>query len=83
MKPSTLFITINKDVLLGLHRTVGQLPGLAGLVADAQFVLIEIHCRGTCIIQFHPRIGKLVDIIHHAVNVRLHQFIDNQLCMTW
>ena len=83
MQPGTLFITINKDVLLGLHRTAGQLPGLVGIVGDAQFVLVQVHCRGTCIVQFYPRVGELVDIIHHAVDVRLHDFVDDKLRMAW
>ena len=65
------------------YRTTGQLPSLGGIVTDTKFELAEHHSLITGIIQFHPRVWKLIDVVHYAVDIRLHNLIDNQLCMTW
>ena len=44
--------------------------------------LVQIDGSGARIVQFHPRVGKLVEVVHDAVHVRLHQLVQNHLGTT-
>ena len=79
MKSCVLLVAIKQNVLMAAYGMVGQLPGLCSLIADAELILAEIHSRGTSVIEFHPRIGKLIQIVHHTVDVRLHELINDEL----
>ena len=74
-----LFIATDNDKLPGLQRLQRQLPSSIDIVCQAQLVTSQINGRRPTIVQLYPRIGKIVQVVHDTVDVRLHQFIDAQL----
>ena len=72
-------VTVDEDIALGRYFLVGQLPGLSNLVLAADFVVFQVN-GGICgVVEFHPRVGKLFHVVHDALYVRLHQFVDYQI----
>ena len=70
-------VAVDDNVTFGGYRLVGQLPGLADLVFGANLIVLQIDgciCR---IIQLHPRVRKIVQVVHDTVHIRLHQFVND------
>ena len=78
MKLLALFVAIDKQTTPSVHLLVGQLPSIGGIGGDTYLIVLQVDALPPRIVQFHPGVRELVQVIHHAVNVRLHQFVDNQ-----
>ena len=75
-----LFVAIDHCILPRRKSLIGQLPGLViRFVTHAQAVILQIDRCVARVIQLHPRIWKLVQVIHDTIDVRLHQFINQNL----
>ena len=76
-----LLVAVDEDVAAGGNLHAGQLVGLLHLVLVADFVVLQVDGGIRRVVQFHPGVGKLLDVVHDALDVRLHQFVDFQsLC---
>ena len=69
-------------MLVTAHRDVGQLPCLADLLLCSNLVVFQGDVLRGRVIQFDPRVGEVVDVVHDTVNVRLHQLVDEQVVLS-
>ena len=85
MKAVILFsflVAVDNCISLCSNGLVGQLPSFLFLVLVADLVVFEVDSLIATVVQFYPRVGKLFDVIHDALDIRLHDFVDNKLCMS-
>ena len=71
-------VAVHHHVALALHRLEGQFPRFVRPITQPNPVFAQIHACRCRIIQFHPRVGEIVQIVHRAVNVRLHQLVNHK-----
>ena len=72
-------VTIDHGILASLQDLHRQLPGRVDIVCQTQPVTSQVDGRRAAVIQFYPRVGEVVQIVHDTIDVRLHQFVDAQL----
>ena len=63
------FVTIHQYIIIGIESLLRQLVGLVRFYrcADAEFR--HIDRSRTCIVQLHPRVWKVVQIVHDAIDI--------------
>ena len=76
MQTFLLLVAVDNDIALGRNLLVRQLVSLLFLVLVADFVVFQIDGGIRGVIQLYPRVGELLDVIHDAFYVRLHQLVD-------
>ena len=76
-------VAVNDGVTFGCYRFIRQLPGFLWLVLLVVDLVVSQVDGCICgVIQLYPRVWKFVNVIHRALDIRLHQFVNHKVLST-
>ena len=79
MELGGLLVAAHNDVFAWCDGLARQLPGFSCIEHNTETIVTQVDVGAAWVVELHPGVGEVVQVVHPTINVRLHQLVDNQM----